>query len=299
MATLHSARILRAAATFRQIAVLPGVWPSPALLRRLQPLGDRPPLVLDEWPAGDSRVEEADALLAGWKDVLDAEQLRRFPRLRYIGLRATSTARVDEDYAEARGITVSRIHHYGDTGTVEFVIDELLRHVRHGGGPRSELSGRRLGLVGYGAVARGVGQVATALGMEVRFHTPTRRTTPAGQPRWAPLAELLAESSVLSFHSPAYQHVVTLEELRSVPPAALVVMTTLGLPMAEADLTAWQTGRPGRVVMDLCAAAGASPDVIGLPGVEVRELFAARTVESVERAENQVIGNLLAALGRE
>ncbi|MEY9877081.1 glycerate dehydrogenase [Streptacidiphilus sp. MAP12-33] len=283
--------------TFRQITVLPGVWASPGLLDRLRALSERPPLVLCEWPGGASALDRTDALLAGWKDVLGAEQLRRLPELRYVGLRATSTARVDEDYTRANGIAVSGIHHYGDTGTVEFVVEELLGHVRHRGESRGELAGRRLGLVGYGAVARGVGRVATALGMDVRFHTPTPRESSAGEPQWAPLRELLTGADLLSFHSPAYQHVVTLEELRLVPPTAFVVMTTLGLPMSEADLTAWQSGRPGGVVMDLCTASGSARDVLDLPGIQVRDLYAARTVESVRRAEDQVVDNILAALG--
>lgn len=282
--------------TFGQIAVLPGVWSSPDLLERLRPLSERPPLVLSEWPSEASPLDSVNALLAGWKDVLSAEHLSRLPELRYIGLRATSTARVDEEYARANGITVSRIHNYGDTGTVEFVIDELLRHVRHEGEALSELAGRRLGLIGYGPVARGVGRVAIALGMEVRFHTPTPRETSAGEPRWAALPQLLANADLLSFHSPAYRHVVTLDDLKLIAPTAFVITTTLGLPMTEADLTAWHSGRPGRIVMDLCAATGAGQSAVGLPGIEVREIYAARTVESVRRAENQVIDNILAAL---
>ena len=108
---------------------------------------------------------------------------------------------------------MSPIYGYGDIGTVEFVIEQLLVHVRHSGGAPGELAGRRLGLIGYGPVARRVGKVAMALGMDVLFYTPRHRSTAADEPRWAPLAELLGSVDCLSFHSPAYRHVVTLQDL--------------------------------------------------------------------------------------
>ncbi|WP_329586137.1 hypothetical protein OG500_34800 [Kitasatospora sp. NBC_01250] len=289
--------------TFRQISVLPGVWPSADLLAALEPLSQAPPLALAEWPpAGpaEQAFHRTDALLAGWKDVLDAELLGRLPALRYLGLRATTTGRVDLAYTERHGITVAPIYGYGDAGTVEFVVEQLLAHARHGlKGPHpGELTGKRLGLVGYGPVARSVGRVGLALGMEVAFHTPTPRSTGAAEPRWAPLAEVLGGSDFLSFHSPAYRHVVTPAELALVPATALVVVTTLGLPMAEPALRQWQSQRAGRIVLDLCAAHAAAEETLRLPGVEVHDLYAARTTESIKRAEAQLVENLTAALPR-
>ncbi|MGW0673373.1 NAD(P)-dependent oxidoreductase [Streptomyces sp. NPDC002746] len=285
---------------FRQVSLLPGVWPSPGLLDALRPLSERPPLHLAQWPSPDSDTGESfartDALLAGWKDHLDAGHLSQLPALRYVGLRATSTDRVDLDHARREGITVSPIYGYGDIGTVEFVIEQLLAHARHGGQTPGELAGRRLGLIGYGPVARRVAAVAAALGMRVLFHTPTPRSTAEGDARWAPLAEVLGSADCLSFHSPAYRHVVTLQDLRLIPGDAFVVVTTLGLPMAESDLHTWQSGRAGRVALDSCAAHAASDPVRRVPGIDVHDLYAARTTESVKRAETQLVENLMAAL---
>lgn len=285
--------------TFRQVSILPGVWPSPGLLDELPALSEMPLIRLTEWPPAGAAMASfvhTDALLAGWKDKLDAARLSRLPSLRYIGLRSTSTDGIDLEYTRRCGIKVSPIYGYGDTGTVEFVVEQLLQHARSGEGKPGELAGRRLGLIGHGAVARGVGRVAVALGMDVVFHTPTRRPTRDGEPRWLPLREVLRSADVLSFHSPAYQHVVTLEDLRLVPSATPVVITTLGLPMAESDFAAWQSTREGRTVMDLCAAHATADATLRIPGVELRNLYAARTVESVKRAERQLIENLLAAL---
>ncbi|MFD9701594.1 NAD(P)-dependent oxidoreductase [Lentzea sp. NPDC059081] len=282
--------------TFSQISVLPGVWPSAELMERLRPMSERSPLVLDEWPSAvRGSFATTDAILAGWKDELGAERLAQLPALRYIGLRATSTDRVDLDYASRHGVTVSPIHGYGDIGTIEFIAEQLLLQARHATPARGELSGRRLGMVGYGNVGQGVGRIATALGMDVVFHTPRPRETPAGTPRWAPLHEVLA-TDYLSFHSPAYCHVVGPEELKIIPPDAVVLLTTLGLPMAETALVEWQRARTGKVVLDLCAGHGLSATARQLPGLELHELYAARTTESVRRAEAGLLANLVSAL---
>ncbi|MFE9633664.1 hypothetical protein [Streptomyces sp. NPDC006463] len=66
--------------------------------------------------------------------------------------------------------------------------------------------------------------------------------------------------------------------------------------MPESDFRTWQSAREGRTVMDLCAAHAVDDAVVSLRGVHVQELYAARTSESVHRAETRLIDNLATAL---
>ena len=66
--------------------------------------------------------------------------------------------------------------------------------------------------------------------------------------------------------------------------------------MAEADLRAWQSDRSGRVVLDSCAAHAVSEITRQVLGIDVHDLYAARTAESVKRAEAQLLENLITAL---
>jgi phosphoglycerate dehydrogenase-like enzyme len=285
-------------ATFRQVAILPGCALSADARERLRELSDQEPLPLPAEPDGvvaTQSVEAVDALLCGWSDRVTAQLLDRMPRLRYLGVRGTSTHQIAMRHADRRGIEVRPIYRYGDIGTAEFVVQQLVRWVRDArqdaGQPVRELAGQAVGLVGYGGIARRVARVADALEMRVRFFTP--RPRPEQYATWCPLPELLAGSDVVSFHSPPYATVVSAPQLRLVRPEALVVVTTLGLPFPAADFAVWQRARLGPVVLDRCAAHE-TPYVRGLPGVQVVDLFAARTVESVARAEQA----LLAELGR-
>jgi glycerate dehydrogenase len=288
---------------FQRTAVLPGTSLTAGTFARLREHGTHDPVRLPT--AGecvaDPRLHElltsVDALLCGWSDRVTGSFLRLLPRLRYIGVRGTSTHRIDLDYAALSGVTVEPIHNYGDIGTTEFVVQRMLawaRTERHAAGqPMSELAGRQLGLLGYGSVAAGVARVAGALAMEVRFFTP--RSRQERHVRWCPVDEVLAGSDIVSFHTPAYSVVVNRPQLELIRPSALVVVTTLGLPFATSDFTAWQRNRPGRVVLDLCATQGAPASVFDLPGVEVAGYFAARTAESIARAERALLANLRAA----
>jgi hypothetical protein len=73
---------------------------------------------------------EMEALLCGWRDWVTAALLENMPRLRYLGVRGTSTHRVETAYAAALGIEVRPIYRYGDAGTAEFVAEQLLNWVR-------------------------------------------------------------------------------------------------------------------------------------------------------------------------
>lgn len=287
----------------RRIAVLPGASLSTDALERLSELCECDPVLLPEaddcGPGGvpEELLESVDALLCGWRDRVTASVLCRLPRLRYIGVRGTSTHRIDLDYAASHGIAVRPIYNYGDIGTAEFVVEQMLvwaRSARHERGlALRELSGARLGLVGYGGVARRVAKVADAMGMRVHFFTPRPRTNEC-HARWCTIDTLLADSDIVSFHTPAYSPVTSASQLSRIQPDALVIVTTLGLPFAAGDFATWQRSHQGRVVLDLCATQGAPEEVLDLPGVEVAGLFAARTAESVTRAERALLADLQA-----
>ncbi|MFG2884434.1 2-hydroxyacid dehydrogenase [Streptomyces sp. NPDC048297] len=285
-------------ATFQRIAVLDGAGLSPVALAALRELSRDGLIVQGRWP--DSPPDEwadVDALVAGWRDHLPASALAAFPKLRHIALRGTSTDRIDLAYAKRHGIDVQPIFNYGDTGTAEFVIEQLLRGVRdfrfEGGDTARELAGRTLGLLGYGAVARRVAVIASALGMRVVHHTPSGSGKDPREPStWVPAADLLSRADMISLHTPAYLRVLSADDLGLIRDDALVVITTLGLPAHVDDFDSWQRARAGRVVLDQCAVQGVSSPLAEIPGVDVAGVFAARTEESIERAERAVLDGL-------
>lgn len=104
-----------------------------------------------------------------------------------------------------------------------------------------ELSGRTLGLVGFGQVARKVATVCQAIGMPVRVYDPFLKAGSDLQGAVAvdSLAALLSESHVLSLHVPLTaqtRNLIGAAELAMLPKGALLINTARGEVVDEAAL---------------------------------------------------------------
>lgn len=168
------------------------------------------------------RAANAEVVLTN-KCVLTAEDIEALPKLRYIGVLATGYNVVDVEAARERGIVVTNIPGYSTESVAQLVFALLFgltrrveyhaRLVAEGSwsecedfsfhkSPQIELSGLKLGVIGYGAIGRSVVRIGLALGMRVLVHT---RTGPEVLPEGVRLVDragLLRESDVVSLHCP-------------------------------------------------------------------------------------------------
>ncbi|HSF94539.1 MAG TPA: D-2-hydroxyacid dehydrogenase family protein [Thermohalobaculum sp.] len=118
--------------------------------------------------------------------------------------------------------------------------------------------GRRLGLYGYGRIAREVARYAEAFGMEVVWWASDegRERARADGMRLATSREaFFAESDVVSIHvrlKPTTQGIVTAADLGRMKPDALFVNTSrAGLVAEGALLAALRAGPPGMAALDV------------------------------------------------
>lgn len=95
--------------------------------------------------------------------------------------------------------------------------------------PIQELAGKKLGLIGYGNLAKGVEKLAVAFGMEVLISQ--RVGTTNNDNSRLPLKELLAQVDVLSIHCPLTsetKHLISTSEFKQMKPTALIINTARG-----------------------------------------------------------------------
>lgn len=166
------------------------------------------------------RAKDADMLISN-KIILSKEVLSQLKQLKYIGLLSTGYNVVDLDYAKQRGIPVCNIPDYSTKSVAQLTI-ALLLEITMGVGKHSqsvergdwsacndfcyrvqditELDGKTIGLVGYGAIAKEVALIAYALGMKVLAYR--RRPCQDGIARMVTLDELYRQSDVISMHCP-------------------------------------------------------------------------------------------------
>ncbi len=166
------------------------------------------------------RLQGVDAVICN-KTRITGETMAACPTLKYIGLFATGFNNIDVAYAADHGVTVCNVPGYSTEAVAQHSFALLLaitdrcheynRTVAAGDWIRSrtftyfpipltELCGKTIGIVGYGAIGRRMGDMARAFGMEVLVcgRRPIRDT----DVEQVPFEELLRRSDVVSMHCP-------------------------------------------------------------------------------------------------
>jgi glycerate dehydrogenase len=246
-----------------------------------------------------TRVEEvaaraADAeLVFTNKTPLPGHVLEQLPKLRYVGVLATGYNVVDVEAARARGVVVVNVPTYGTASVAQFVFALLLElchnvklhadAVRAGEWSRSadwsfwkaplvELAGKTMGIIGFGRIGRHVGRIADAMGMRVVAYDTFHGEAPGHTDfRWAGVEELLAESDVVSLHSPLFPEtkgMINARSLTLMKPSAFLINTSRGPLVVDQDLAD---------ALNRGTLAGAGLDVLSVePPAEDNPLLKAR-----------------------
>ena len=230
------------------------------------------------------RALGADIVLTN-KTPLDAATLGALPGLRGICVLATGVNVVDVAAATALGLPVCNIPAYSTASTAQHTIALLLELTNHVGkhdravhegawvtaldfsftlSPLTELDGLSLGIVGFGAIGRRVGEIAHALGMRVRASGAAPRPS---DPAWlerVELGELFRSSDVVSLHCPLSdqtRELVNAERLSSMKPSALLLNAGRGALVNEADLAdALGRGVIAGAALDVLSTEPPAPD---------------------------------------
>ncbi|MCJ2082040.1 hydroxyacid dehydrogenase [Methylobacterium sp. J-090] len=244
----------------------------------------------------------ADALVVRNRTQVNAALLAAAPDLKVVGRLGVGLDNIDLAACRARGIAVYPATGANDVAVAEYVIGTAMLLLRGAYGatdavaagtwPRNalmgrEISGKRLGLVGFGAIARETARRAVALGMQVAAHDPL---LPAEDPAWRPaygtiarldLDALLAGSDVLSLHvplTPETRGMIDARALARMPAGAVLINAARGEVVEVAALAAaLRGGHLGGAALDvfpqepLDAAAGAAfrdlPNLILTPHI--------------------------------
>lgn len=207
----------------------------------------------------------AVAVVAGGRRY-DRTLFDRAPNLRVIARTGIGVDGVDIPAATERGIAVCNTPDGPTISTAEQAVTLMLlvaKNVQVGQAALRagtsegyfaahrgiELSGKVLGLVGFGRIARHVARIALGIGMEVRFFDPfvTASDATTGVVRVDALGDLLAAADVISVHVPLSEGTRGMfgpDQFMSLKPGAVFINTARGgLVDQDALLAALEAGR--------------------------------------------------------
>jgi D-3-phosphoglycerate dehydrogenase len=265
--------------------------------------GDPPVLVNRE-----ERItpDQLPGLLAGQDFALNdhtqmpTDALRRCSGLKHVIFLGTGARSYmnPEELAEL-GITVHIIKGYGDTAVGEHAIALMWagarglaamdRGIRAGGWPRIEgmqLTGKTLGLLGFGGIAGEVARIAHGSGMRVIAWNRSPKTAPGVE--FVDLDALLGQSHALSVHlllNDETRLFLSAERIARLRPGVLLVNTSRGAVIDEAAMiAALKTGQIGHAALDVFTDEPLPPGnpFVGLENVTLSAHSAFRTPEASE-----------------
>ncbi len=249
---------------------------------------------------------ELPRLLAGHRFVLNdhtfmpTEVMRECRGLEHVIFLGTGArSYMDPEALAALGIRVHTIKGYGDTAVAEHTIAlmwaaarslaQMDRSIRAGGWPRLEgmqLTGKTLGLIGFGGIGGEVARIAQGSGMRVLAWNRNARAAPGVE--FVALERVLAESHVVSIHlllTDETRGFLDAERLGRMRRGAILVNTARGALVDEgAMVAALGDGRLGHAALDVFVEEPLPPGhaLVRLDNVTLSAHSAFRTPEASE-----------------
>ncbi len=265
-------------------------------------------------------LADVPALIVRNQTMVRGEVLAATRSLKVVGRLGVGLDNIDMETCAARGIKVFPASGANSLSVVEYVIGTAMTLLRGayfanaamlaGEFPKTkligrEIAGKRMGLIGFGAIARDVARHARALGMEVAACHP--RLAP-GDPAWDGVLRLdfdqiLAESDVISLHvplTPETRGLIGRAAFALMKPDAVLINTARGGVMDEdALVAALKAGRLGGAAIDVYEEEplrGGAKRFAGTPNLILTPHIAGNTVESNSRVSGLVAEKVMAAL---
>ena len=247
-------------------------------------------------------IENADAVFTS-KVKLTKEVIEACPNLKFIGVTATGYDNIDLDAAKARGIAVCNVPAYSTESVAQHtfaLILEITNHVGHYtelvhehqwensldftfiDRPLTQLSGRSLGIIGYGSIGKRVARIAEAFGMTV--HVYSKDPDAAGQ------------SDILTLHCPATadnRGFINKDFISKMKDGAILINTARGALLNEDDVAdALKRGKLAAVAVDV---VNGEPPRKGHPFIGLENLYITPHIAWSTREARAVITKTSAA----
>ena len=282
------------------------------------------PSLVDDRAGLFAALANADAVIVRNRTQVNQDMLDAAPRLRVVGRLGVGLDNIDLDACKSRDVAVLPATGANTLSVVEYVIGAALTLVRGayfsnaamiaGDWPRGtlgnggEVSGRLMGLVGFGAIAQAVAERAKNLGMKVAAHDPF---LPSDHPAWSgvescSVEDLLEKADVVSVHVPLTKdtaNMIDADAISRMKRGAVLINTARGGIVDEAALAeALKAGQLGGAALDVFATepltAEAGKVFADVPNLILTPHIAGVTNEGNTRVSLMTVSNVAEALAK-
>lgn len=247
-----------------KIVILDGYTENPGDLswKVIEDLGDL--TVYDRTPLNDEeeiirRIGDAEVVITN-KTPISKNTIDACPSMKLITMLATGYNVVDYVYAKEKGIPVANVPTYGTASVSQFAIALLLEvchHVAHHSQavhegrwsthpdwcfwdyPLIELSGKTMGIIGFGRIGQATGMIAKAMGMKILANDRYRSESGNAIAEYVELDTLLKESDVIALHCPLFpetEGIINKDTIAKMKDGVIILNNSRGPLIVEQDL---------------------------------------------------------------
>jgi len=220
------------------------------------------------------RLAAADILVANKTKI--TRKVIESTKLKYITVLATGYNMLDIACAREYGISVSNVPGYGTASVAQFAIALLLeicsRVAHHSEAvhqgrwescpdwtfwdyPLIELSGKTMGIIGFGSIGQSVGRIAKAMGMRVITHSRSVKEEGKLIADYVDLDTLFRESDVISLHCPLFpetKNIINKNNIAKMKDGVIIINNSRGGLVVEQDLVdALNSGKVAAAGLDV------------------------------------------------
>jgi len=210
--------------------------------------------VFGEVVSDPKRLGDAEIIIVRSKTKVDKAMIDAAPKLKYIIRGGVGVDTIDVDYAKAKGILVDNTPEASSLAVAELTFALMLALPNHlvkadvsmkegkwlkKELERTELSGKTLGLVGIGRIAREVASRARAFGMKVIAYD--KYVTVSDAASMMSLDEVFAAADYISLHTPLTDEtrgMINAGSIAKMKNGARLINTCRGQVVVEEDIAA-------------------------------------------------------------
>jgi glyoxylate reductase len=267
------------------------------------------------WPSLDEATRaRVNALVTNGIRGAEKALLDLFPNLQIIASLGIGVDAIDFDTARARGIVVTNTPNVIADDVADLAMGMLIDRLRHivdgerfvragkwSGGPyplARSLTGKRLGIVGLGAIGTAIAQRAQAFKLKVKWYGP--RPKPQQPYEYVPDLERLARESdvlvVACSGGKATRHLIDARIIAALGSKGVLVNIARGSVVdVDALIPALRTGQLGAAALDVLEHQPQVPaELLTLPNVLLTPHLGTNTRETRATMGAMVIDNLVA-----
>jgi glycerate dehydrogenase len=204
------------------------------------------------------RIRNATIVITN-KVVISKLHMQRCPLLKLICVAATGMNNIDLEAAAQIGIEVKNVAGYSTQSVVQhtfamtlYLLEKMAYYDKavkseawsHSGlftdvsHPFFEISEKKWGIIGLGAIGKGVAKVATAFGAEVCYYSTSGKNSDATYPQQS-LEALLRSCDIISIHAPLNeqtQNLIHADNLKLLKEESIIINVGRGGIINETDL---------------------------------------------------------------